>query len=450
MHSLDDCIAAIASPAGGGGARGIIRLSGDDVAQIVTQVFQSDEKSTLQVARRAVAVTGRVELGEASLRLPCRLYYWPTARSYTGQPSAELHVPGAPPFVEAVLEHVRRAGARLARPGEFTLRSFLAGRIDLTQAEAVLGVIDARSDGELRGALEQLAGGLGAPLRALREELLELLAHLEAGLDFVEEDIEFITREQLTRQLSDAADRVSAAAARLQQRDASHALPRVVLVGPPNAGKSSLFNALAQDGRALVADQPGTTRDYLVSVLNLNGVDCELIDTAGVETATDSTIVDQAAQSQGSLARRTADIEVACRAANDLSTPTLERVDVFRITVRTKIDLAVPPTDKVAIDTSAATGAGLAELRAALRAAVLELQHVEGSGVRATAARCRGALDEAFASLMRALDIVQANAGDELVAAEVRSALHALGEVVGAVYTDDLLDRVFSRFCIGK
>jgi tRNA modification GTPase len=449
MHSLDDCIAAIASPAGGA-ARGIIRLSGDDVAQIVAQVFQSDEKSTLLVARRAVAITGRVELCESSLRLPCRLYYWPTTRSYTGQPSAELHVPGAPPFVEAALEKVRQTGARLARPGEFTLRSFLAGRIDLTQAEAVLGVIDARSDGELRSALEQLAGGLGAPLRALREELLELLAHLEAGLDFVEEDIEFITREQLASQLSGAAERVSAAAARLQQRDASQALPRVVLVGPPNAGKSSLFNALVQDGRALVADQPGTTRDYLVSQLDLDGVACELVDTAGIETADGETVLRQAAQTQGATARQSAEIEIACRAATDRSTPTLPGSNARRIEVRTKIDLTEPLASGAAIGTSAATGAGLNELRAALRAAILELQRTEGSGVRSTAARCRASLEESLASLRRAMTIVQANAGDELVAAEVRSALHALGEVVGAVYTDDLLDRVFSRFCIGK
>ena len=202
-------------------------------------------------------------------------------RSYTGQPVVEIHTLGSPPLLEIVLRSICAAGARPAGPGEFTLRAFLAGRIDLTQAEAVLGVIDAGDRHELEIALGQLAGGLARPLHRLRNKLLDLLAQVEAGFDFADEDLAFITREELDRQLAEAE---SDAAAILRQVDSRHESSpgvRAVLVGRPNTGKSSLFNALAGDRAALVSDHPGTTRDYLTAELDLDGVKCQLIDTAG-------------------------------------------------------------------------------------------------------------------------------------------------------------------------
>src|SRR3954454_5157463 len=192
---LDDTIAAIAT-ASGGGLRGIVRISGPKSVEIAAGFMGAELSESLPTCRRATMHLPR-ELG----LVPMTLYLWPTTSSYTRQPSAELHLPGSPPILEAGLEAVCQAGARLARPGEFTLRSFLAGRLDLTQAEAVLGVIDADSRQELESALAQLAGGVARPLRALREQLLDLLAQLEAGLDFVDEDIEFIAAAELKRQL---------------------------------------------------------------------------------------------------------------------------------------------------------------------------------------------------------------------------------------------------------
>lgn len=442
---IEDCIAAIAS-APGGSARGIVRLSGVHTADIVARVFRAPTPFDPHAAGKARCAEGHVALPSPAIALPCRLYFWPGRRSYTGQPSAEFHAPGSPPLLECLLDALRQAGARLAEPGEFTLRAFLAGRIDLTQAEAVLGVIDARSDGELRTALDQLAGGLGGPLNALRDELLDLLAHLEAGLDFAEEAIEFITREELLAQLAHAEAGVGAIAARLRGRDADASLPRVVLVGPPNAGKSSLFNALVGGGRAITSDAPGTTRDYLTASLDLGGVSCEVIDTAGFDAAA-AAPPEAAAQRQAAAARERADVEIACGDA-----PTVDRREACQvIRVRTKCDLAQMKVDEPdVIATSSVTGQGLAELRAALRAAIVGIEHDRSTSVRATAVRCRGSLDEAVAAIHRAQAIAAAASGEELVAAELRVALHALGEVVGAVYTDDLLDRVFSRFCIGK
>lgn len=451
MTTFDDCIAAVASAAGGG-ARGIVRISGLQVAEVIRKCFEADGEFEPTAVRRAQVFAGRVRLSATAIELPCRLYFWPSARSYTGQPSAELHAVGSPPLLEQLLDVVRRAGARLAQPGEFTLRAFLAGRIDLTQAEAVLGVIDARNGSELASALEQLAGGLGAPLRRLRGDLLDLLADLEAGLDFVNEDIPFISRDSLVKRLMLGRESVGLAATQMHERDATSAPLRVVLIGAPNAGKSSLFNALAGGGRAIVADVPGTTRDYLVAQIEFGGAECELVDTAGMEE-TELDVVASESQSFRSKAQERAEIEIWCRDAAKpwaIESPAPAAQGAIRIPVWTKIDSAVIRPPVGALATSIVTGAGLAELRDALRIAVLDWTQQHGGGVRATAARCRATLDEALTALARAQTLAEASLGEELVAAEVRSALHAVGEVVGAVYTDDLLDRVFSRFCIGK
>ncbi|MEX0612814.1 MAG: hypothetical protein WD229_11905, partial [Pirellulales bacterium] len=218
-YHADDTICAIAT-APGGAARGMVRVSGPDALRIIAQLFQPRDGQPLDAVRGPTALAGDVAVelgvdrgstnppltpsyrGGESTRVPCDLFLWPTVRSYTREPLAELHTVGSPPLVEALLATVCRAGARLAEPGEFTLRAFLAGRLDLTQAEAVLGVIDAADRRQLDTALAQLAGGLSQPLSRLRDELLNLLAHLEAGLDFVDEDIEFISPSDLVAHLA--------------------------------------------------------------------------------------------------------------------------------------------------------------------------------------------------------------------------------------------------------
>jgi tRNA modification GTPase len=450
---LDDTIAAIAS-APGGARRGIVRLSGPAVSSIVGQVFRSPSSQTLEPVQ-ASCTRGQLTLPRDLPPVPATLYLWPTERSYTRQPSAELHLPGSPPLLEAALEAVCEAGARLAKPGEFTLRAFLAGRLDLTQAEAVLGVIEARGQADLDASLAQLAGGLARPLHDLRERLLDLLAHLEAGLDFVDEDIEFITAEELTRELAAAASQVQGIAEQLHARGEAGRLPRVVLVGRPNAGKSSLFNALAGGEPAIVSPIAGTTRDYVACRVCVEGVECLLIDTAGdadtigpIAAAAQAAMREQAAQ---------ADLTLLCV---DRSSPLADSQHVgskLRLVVWTKCDLPmawalegrwtdqeVHPT----ISTSSRTGQGIDELRRAI-ASALGSAPAEAA-VAGTAERCRDSLRLAADSLRRAAEAARSGLGEELVAAEVRTALDALGQVVGAVYTEDVLDRVFSRFCIGK
>jgi tRNA modification GTPase len=459
MHALDDTIAAIAT-APGGAARGIVRISGPGAIEVVAQVFSPTDATAWKSFRTATRAPGTIGLRLAGRsdeqRVPCDLYLWRTARSYTRQPVAELHTLGSPPLVEALLRHVCAAGARLAEPGEFTLRAFVAGRIDLVQAEAVLGVIDAADRRQLDVALAQLAGGLTRPLAAIRDQLLDLLADLEAGLDFVEEDIRFLSHADLTGRLAEAADAIAQLVEQLRGRERADAEPRVVLAGCPNVGKSSLFNALAGDAAALVSARPGTTRDYLSARMEIGGLSCQLIDTAGLESAPSVDELSTAARQISHEQHEQADLRLLCLDSSRPQSPWEEaqiHCDGRQLVVLTKCDLpAAYPSPPAAIETSTITGRGLDELRAAIHSRLTAgAAEANPSGaVASTAARCRESLRLAAESLTRARDVAGDRGGDELIAAEIRTALVELGKVVGTIYTDDLLDRIFSRFCIGK
>lgn len=452
MHDVADTIVAPASAAGGA-ARAVVRITGPGAVECAMRFFvaQTGDPSAIVAASSFV---GRLTLPQFAVDVPATAFIWPGARSYTRQPTVELQLPGAAPIVDAAVAAACRHGARLAAPGEFTLRAFLAGRLDLTQAEAVLGVVEAADRRRLDEALRQLAGGLSAPLAKLRNDLLDATAHLEAGLDFVEEDIEFIERDALLRTIDSARELIEGLVRRMQARRSSADVVRIVLCGRPNVGKSSLFNALVKSDRALVAPIAGTTRDYVTARLSIGGVDCELIDTAGFEQAEGTTI---AAAAQFASAERVAagDLELRCSDdspdGDDMDRDS-SRADTSSrrvIQVRTKCDLGEPDgagVDRLSV--SARTGAGLEALRAVLAAAVAEI--VSGDVVPSTAVRCRDGLSRAAAALDEARQLTVEAAGDELTSAALRGALDELGQVVGAVYTDDVLDRIFSRFCIGK
>ncbi len=457
--ALNDTIAAIASAAGGA-VRGIVRVSGPTALAVVARCCVNLEPP-LESLRQATMVTGSLLLPALDTRLDVNALVWPNTRSYTGQPSVELHMLGSPPLLQAVLDEVCRSDCRVALPGEFTLRAVLNGRLDLTQAEAVLGVIHAASDRELRTALDQLAGGFGAIIRKLRNDLLDALAHLEAGLDFVEEDIEFVTRDELRTQLTAACHTVDQLTRRLDERSTNVDLPRVVLIGEPNAGKSSLFNVLAGRPQAIVSDVAGTTRDYLAARIDIDGVELELIDTAGVDEQVPTETIDSAAQRLGLQQHQQAALQLICldatRAIHDLWPGGAPRIvdsplaTPPQITVLTKCDQATRSMiDAQTFVTSARTGVGIDDLRQAIRKLLVEQPRGDAPVVATTAARSRESLAGAATCLDAATQLVDQPGNEELIAAEMRMALDYLGEVSGAVYTDDILDRIFSRFCIGK
>lgn len=442
MLPLDaaDTIAAIAS-APGPALRGIVRLSGPKAIAIATARCTPDDPRPW--TGRAEGRAGRIVVTGLSAPLAARLIVWPE-RSFTGQPSAEIHVIGSPPILDAILADCLADGARLAEPGEFTLRAFLSGRIDLTRAEAVLGVIEAKNAAQLRSALEQLGGGIASPIESLRDRLLDVLAHLEADLDFVDEsDVNPIGRGQLAAELAAASKDLVTLADRLARRDRSESRPKVVLHGPPNAGKSRLFNALVGGQPALVSDVPGTTRDYLSASCQCGDIEIELIDTSGVESPRDE--IERVAHAARDRQVESADLLLLCRPAG---TPTAPPHDMSYLRVATKSDLATAVIEDDTIPTSAATGAGLSDLRAAIADTLRE--STDRSAVAGTSARCRDSLIRAGESLQSASRTLTLSGGDELVAIDLRQALDDLGRVVGAIVTDDVLDRIFRRFCIGK
>ncbi len=454
LPSPNDTIVALAS-APGGSARGVLRLSGHDARLCVEAVFQADPATDVSQVVRPTVIPGSLDLGRAAARLPGELCFWPGRRSYTGEPVAEFHTLGSPPLLELAVEQFCAAGARLAEPGEFTLRAFLAGRIDLVQAEAVLGVIDAADSRELDVALSQLAGGLGVPLTALRDRLLDLLAHLEAGLDFADEDLAFITPEELNGQLAAASDAVAGLICQMDCRDEGSAIG-AACGSNPNVGKSSPLNALAGKSGLWSPTSPAPPRDLPDGRTASRVGRCLLIDTAASSPTGQSRVrPDLAAQIVASQQNSRRPVRILCldatRPVNDWEAASLADEANRGLVVLTKIDAARPPCPVPdAIATSSATGEGIDRLRTELCRAVLAAVGSGMGAVAGTALRCRQSLRLAADSLRRARELVHHRGGDELVATEVRIALEELGKVVGAVYTDDLLDRVFSRFCIGK
>lgn len=452
----EETIVAIAS-ATGGSYRGTIRLSGPDVFDCLKGTLGPTHPPLDSIKSPSVA-TGYIPLDQPTAQLPCNIYYWPNQRSYTRQRAAEIHTLGSPPLLDAVLRKFCAAGARLAGPGEFTMRAFLAGRIDLPQAEAVLGIIDATQHHDLDVALRQMAGGLSAPFNDLRENLLELLAHLEAGLDFVEEDIEFISSNELEDSLMFASRRVHQLATQIQSRSATGSGLRVALVGSPNVGKSSLLNALADGPVALVSDQAGTTRDYVTRQIRCGDFDCELIDTAGMELNPDG-VMDRAAQEVTSHQSHDANLRVLCldstRPLNQLELSQLHAVrSSDDLVVLTKADqnrcTELLSLQNQPIVTSSITGEGIDVLKQRISEIFTSHPALTMDVVPSTSVRCSESLRHVADSLAESLRLVKDSEGEEIIAAELRHSLDELGKILGTIYTDDILDRVFSRFCIGK
>ena len=436
-EAVRDTIAAIATPPGRGGI-GIVRLSGPAAARIAKQLI-----GALPSPRQATNATFKGADGEPidqGLAI-----HFPAPHSYTGEDVFEFHAHGGPVVMQTLVGACVDFGARLAEPGEFTRRAFMEGKLDLAQAEAVADLIDASSREAARSALRSLSGEFSAAIAALRDQLVELRALTEAQLDFPEEELDVLHREDATRRLS----RIDAALRDILARSRQGSLLRVgvhvVLAGRPNVGKSSLLNRLAGEERAIVTDVPGTTRDALREPIQIDGVPLVMVDTAGLRTSKDEVERLGMARTKQELER--ADVVLAVHAAGELDALPVELpVGAARLDVYNKVDLEpgfAPPAGALAV--SAKTGTGLAQLREA----ILRTAGWSATGESTFLARERHlrALTSAAEHLRRA-SLEQSRW--ELFAEELRLAHEELSRITGAFSADDLLAEIFGRFCIGK
>lgn len=444
-----DTIVALAS-GGGTAAVALIRISGSRAEEIAG--LACGELLDPVAERRATRA--KVRDAEGRTLDDVLLTVFRGSRSFTGEPVVEIACHGGRLVTRRVLERLLDCGARPAGPGEFTQRAFFNGKLDLTQAEAVMDLISAQSDLALRAAHEQLEGGIGRRTAALREDLIGLVAHLEAWIDFPEEDIDPDTGDLFKARIDGVREGIARLLATAEQGRILREGVRTVICGRPNAGKSSLLNLLLGSERAIVSDEAGTTRDTIEEMIVLDGVPLRLVDTAGLRG--------EAGGIEREGIRRTlheagrADLLLVVRDATlpaDESDVALPEGAGRVVTVLNKCDLGGHPdwsADQAGVRLSCSSGEGLDRLRRAIREA-LDLGEADwGEHAVAINTRHRDCLRRADESLETAAVLLESGAAPELAALELRGALEALGEISGKIDTEEILGAIFSRFCIGK
>jgi tRNA modification GTPase len=453
---IDDTIAAIATPLGEGGLA-VLRLSGPKAFAVADACFRPVGKHAAQPsqAQSHTLHFGHIIAG-AKVLDEVMLSVMRAPRTFTKEDVVEIACHGGLLPAKLILDTLLKNGARLAEPGEFTKRAFVNGRIDLTQAEAVADLIHSRTELALAAANEQLAGKLSQRINQLRDDLMKTLAHVEAHIDFPDEDIAPDTKDKLVARLNDAKRFIDELLRTADEGQILRRGIRAAIIGRPNVGKSSLLNQLLGRDRAIVSPIPGTTRDTIEETANIRGVPVVFIDTAGLRDSTDVIEVEGIRRSRESLARAELILHVLDY-SESLSSEDAKHLAEFagkkRIVVLNKSDLpkriAVPDGIN-AIEICCISGKGIETMKDAIQ------KLVWGGEIRAEMlevminARHQEALSRARGAIERSATGLRAEAGLELIALELREATNAVGEIVGKTTTEDLLDSIFSQFCIGK
>ncbi len=453
-----DTIAAISTPVGAGGI-GIVRISGPRSSGILGHLFRRPGGQALATFPPRQLLLGYIVDPATGEQVDEVLVaYMPAPHSYTREDVGEINCHGGPVAVQRVLGLALAAGARLAGPGEFTLRAFLNGRLDLSQAEAVMDIVQARTAAGLRLAEAQLGGGLSAEVKQVRRPLVSVLAYLTALVDFPEDEI---PDQEFLGPVQTAFCRVQKLAESAETGAIYRQGVRTAIVGRPNVGKSSLLNALLRQARAIVTPVPGTTRDTVEETLNLRGIPVVLVDTAGITCS--ENIVEQLGIERSRQALSRADLVLM---VVDASQPLQEgdreiasQVEVPAVLVANKNDLpaAITAADLVqllpgakVVHTSMQTGAGLMELEVAIERAILGNRVYASDALLVTNPRHQEALHRAAGHLKDAIEGLERRLPADLLVVHLEAALNALGEITGETVSDELLEAIFSQFCVGK
>jgi tRNA modification GTPase len=443
-----DTIAAISTPAGEG-AIALVRISGPDAIRIADKIFRGKESPSRFVSH--VQHLGEVVTESGDLLDEVMMSIHRAPASYTGEDTVEISCHGGTLVTAKILDACLREGARGARPGEFTERAFLNGKMDLTQAEAVIDLIRARTDLALRSATEQLEGKLGEKIQTIRGALVDLLAHIEASIDFSEEGITPDEGNELLSRLDSVREQITALLATADEGRILREGVRVVIYGATNAGKSSLLNRLLGFERVIVSDSHGTTRDTIEETVNLRGVPIRLLDTAGFRTSASEIEREGIARTERSLQKADLRLHIVDRTAPRPAHFAKSTANGNEIVVLNKNDLPEHDDWKnyTALRISCATGNGLNTLESEILSRIGK-QNLRPENALAINLRHRDCLRRALEACNRARKTMEETHSPEYIALDLNEALRAVGEVVGTVGVEQILDSVFGQFCIGK
>ena len=458
--ALEDTIAAISTPLGEGGI-GVVRISGKDSVKIADRIFKGEKPLGKVLSHRAsYGEIVDIETGEVIDEVLLTLFKTP--KSYTAEDLVEISCHGGQLVLTRVLEQTLKCGARLAEPGEFTLRAFVNGRIDLSQAEAVAELIRAKTDLGLKLALKHLKGDLSEKINSYRDRLIDMLARLEVEIDFSEEDIEPLDRNKVSEEIESIDKELGNLLATYDEGKILKEGLNVVIVGKPNVGKSSLLNALLKQDRAIVTPIPGTTRDVISEYANLQGIPVRLVDTAGYRISGDTIELEGIRKTKIEMSE--ADllllvIDTSIKVDQEDLDLRGQMKEVKYLTVFNKIDIAPPDLtaqnqkrlmEMSIVKVSALTGEGLERLKDEMVSASRVLRKNQTQSVVISSLRHKHALSKAKKSLFLARESLKKGMSPEFVVLDVRAGLDAIGEVIGKTVTDDILNKIFSEFCIGK
>lgn len=461
MISFDEqTIAAISTPPGHGGIA-IVRMSGPEAIQIADKVFRG--KSSVHEIEPWKAMLGKIHDGDAVLDEVVLIIY-KAPYSYTKEDVVEISCHGGVYVSKRILELLLKHGARIANPGEFSFRAFMNGRLDLSQVEAVGTLIQSKTESSMQASVRQLEGSLSSLIQEIRTELMDSCSLLELELDFPEEDVEFVNRQDFIELILKIEQKIQNLIHTYKYGRIAREGVKAVIVGKPNVGKSSLLNKLLKEDRAIVTELPGTTRDVLEVQLDLNGILFRIFDTAGI--AETENLVEKEGISRAKKVLESADIILhVCDASNDLNEKDFEIVNHLNnlsekkiIRIFNKYDL-VEKTDHeelnddsiCTVKISAKTGFGIDALESELSDSVIfDKENMLNEEIIITEVRHLEQLKATFASLQRAKEQAQQNVSSEFIALYLREALDHLGEITGVVSSEDILNNIFSRFCIGK